>query len=186
MRFVHALFILFALVACSDGSGDGSDPAVGNEETRDGENETEREEEEPEPEPLPASALEILRQDPQYSTITELIETHNVGEALKSDVKITFFAPTNEAFEKIPDWALEDYQEDAAKFRYLLDSLIVEQELDSKKLYELETLTTKQNTVVSVERANGYLWIEGKPIMKSDGQWQGGFVHGLGGVVGYQ
>lgn len=166
------MMALLTIISCGKkGDGDGinfSDPSETTEETRES-----------------TTALDLLRDNENLSKVTELIETHALQDLFKGEEKVTFFAPTNAAFEGVRESTIEALENNSEKARNTLRSYIVKGEYKAANLKELESLTTVKGTIISVERANGYLWVEGSPILKSDMFYKEGIVHEIEYLYSY-
>lgn len=66
--------------------------------------------------------IENITQSKEYSVLTNAIESAGLTETFKSKGPITVFAPTNQAFDKLPDGQLDTLLKPAHKFdlSYLL------------------------------------------------------------------
>ncbi|WP_412029391.1 fasciclin domain-containing protein [Deinococcus yunweiensis] len=67
----------------------------------------------------PANLVEVLQGMPQYSTLVSLIQKAGLVETLSSG-DYTVFAPTNDAFAKVPQATLDMLNADPAKLRQVL------------------------------------------------------------------
>ncbi len=73
----------------------------------------------------PRSILEIVRSDDRLSRLAELVETAGVDGTLSSTADVTLFAPTNEAFEKLPAGTLQALKENPEQLTAVLNQHIV-------------------------------------------------------------
>ena len=132
-----------------------------------------------------SAPMQVLKEREEFSTLLEIIEVNGLESALNAEGKITFFAPTNSAFDSLSENALENLKTNPSRAQAFLDNLIVNEDHNSQALQEMSTLTTRSGKIVSVERANGYLWIEGVPIVSPDLSVPNGHVHGVGNIYRY-
>jgi len=70
--------------------------------------------------PAPASVADTIARDPQLSTLNGLVQKAGLAETLKAAGPYTVFAPTNDAFSKMPAKVLEELQRDPARLRSVL------------------------------------------------------------------
>lgn len=169
---VYGLLILAAITlfsSCAKESGDGDGLAAGSGEST--ENSV-----------AYSAPLQVLKEREEFSTMLEIIESNGLESALTTEGKLTFFAPTNSAFDTISESALENLKTNPERAKAFLDNLIVDEEHNTQALQEMDTLTTRSGKIVSVERANGYLWVEGAPLMSPDLSVPNGYVHGVGSI----
>ncbi|GAB5349822.1 fasciclin domain-containing protein [Alteriqipengyuania sp. 357] len=78
--------------------------------------------------------VEVAQGNPDFSTLVEAVTAANLGETL-SGGEYTVFAPTNAAFEKLPDGTLETLTtEDTEKLGSILTYHVVEGDTDAAAL----------------------------------------------------
>jgi uncharacterized surface protein with fasciclin (FAS1) repeats len=75
-----------------------------------------------------ADILDTLEEQQQFSTLAKVIESAGIGQSLQGEGPYTVFAPTDEAFEKLPEGALDELmkQENQDQLRSLLQYHVVE------------------------------------------------------------
>ena len=100
----------------------------------------------------PGSIVEVAQEDGQFSTLVEAITAAELGEALSGEGPYTVFAPTNDAFAKLPEGTLETLTtEETDQLASILQYHVVEGSTDAETLiaaiesageggYELNTL----------------------------------------------
>ncbi len=89
----------------------------------------------------PKTILELAAGNEDLSTLASLVESAGLAKALDSHrLELTVFAPTNEAFEKLPAELLEAVQNDRELLRFVLKNHIVRGAVEST---ELETGTIR-------------------------------------------
>ena len=75
-----------------------------------------------------ADILDTLEEQQQFSTLAKVIESAGIGQSLQGEGPYTVFAPTDEAFEKLPEGALDELmkQENQDQLKSLLQYHVVE------------------------------------------------------------
>ncbi|MBE7466053.1 MAG: fasciclin domain-containing protein [Planctomycetes bacterium] len=130
------------------------------------------------------SMLEMLQKDGHYKILLAALNGTELEKTLAGKGRYTFFAPRDEAFERVPD--LSKLLDDAPRLqavlnRHLLDGLA----LETKALRDLRRLTPKQGEELEVSGGK-----EGKPIeindakiLAPDGKASNGILHGIDHVL---
>ena len=75
-----------------------------------------------------ADIVDTLEEQQQFSTLAKVIESAGIGQSLQGEGPYTVFAPTDEAFEKLPEGALDELmrKENQDQLRSLLQYHVVE------------------------------------------------------------
>jgi uncharacterized surface protein with fasciclin (FAS1) repeats len=75
-----------------------------------------------------ADIVDTLEEQQQFSTLAKVIESAGIGQSLQGEGPYTVFAPTDEAFEKLPEGALDELmkQENQDQLRSLLQYHVIE------------------------------------------------------------
>jgi uncharacterized surface protein with fasciclin (FAS1) repeats len=79
----------------------------------------------PQPEPWPASIYHALLNEPQFSTLRQLVDTVSLVNLLSQKGTFTFFAPTNAAFEALSADHLRQLQNNTIARQVLLYHLAI-------------------------------------------------------------
>jgi uncharacterized surface protein with fasciclin (FAS1) repeats len=84
------------------------------------------------------SILEIAMDTPNFSTLVTAVQAAGLVDALSGDGPFTILAPTNDAFDALPEGVLEDLLADGDKLRTLLGYHVIEGES-----FSIDDLTTR-------------------------------------------
>lgn len=105
-------------------------------------------------------------------------------EALKDMGPYTVFAPTDQAFAKIPGNKLDDLlkPENKEKLQLLLRNHIVPGKLAAGELKALDQIKTAQGQALKVESRAG-LWINQARVVSPDLEASNGVLHGIDTVL---
>jgi branched-chain amino acid transport system substrate-binding protein len=94
------------------------------------------------PDPAAPSVLEMLKADPQFSTLVELLGLAGFNGDVEVIGPLTLFAPTNDAFDAMDPADLEALRTDPALLKSVLSFHVVEGALTLEQLATLTELET--------------------------------------------
>ncbi|MEH1789137.1 MAG: fasciclin domain-containing protein [Nostoc sp.] len=90
-----------------------------------------------------------------FNTLVTAITTAGLDTALKGSGPFTVFAPTDEAFSKLPSGTVEALLEDVIELRKVLEYHVVAQKIVAVDLAQLSEVTTTQGTDLKIDSKNG-------------------------------
>ena len=127
----------------------------------------------------------LIRENPNLSTLTELIVAADMIVVLESPAAYTFFAPTNEAFAALPAGTLELLKQGGNKFELtnILQSHILPNRLTSSEMKDNMKLKTAQNGEIIVQRNGNVLIVGGANVITTDVNASNGIVHVIDKVL---
>ena len=123
----------------------------------------------------PVSVADTLAARPQLSTLSALVSKAGLSDTLRNSGPFTLFAPTNEAFAKVPATALEALSSDPAKLKAVLAYHI----LPGK----LMLADVKNDSHKTVNGASLALARAGEFVTAEDALVEGGDIAATNGVV---
>lgn len=117
-----------------------------------------------------------------FSMLASAIQTANLTGALKGKGPFTIFAPTDEAFKKLPDGALDAILKDQTKLVSLLKSHVLPSKLMSKDMTTRPSKTLEGN-MLNVVCADGAVSVNESKVTKADIEATNGVIHAIDTVV---
>ena len=129
--------------------------------------------------------VDIAAGNPDFSTLVDLVGKAGLAEALSGEGPFTVFAPTNEAFAKVPKETLDALAADpTGKLADVLKLHVVSGKVlaaDAAKLDGqcVDTLGGK----VKIAKSGNDLTIVGQKIVKTDIEGSNGVIHVIDGVI---
>ncbi len=135
-----------------------------------------------------ANALQVAKSLPDFSTLVTAIEAAGVENALVNVGPLTIFAPTNEAFAKLPEGTVETLlkPENKEKLAFILVNHVApanypdtQLEKEAKKGRKLYMASGKYLDVVKKEDG---LYVGGTKILKTVNV-SNGWIHVIGDVL---
>ncbi len=129
--------------------------------------------------------VDIAAGDPQFSTLVSLVKAAGLADTLSGPGPFTVFAPTNDAFSKVPAATLAQLQADPQGALanvlklHVISGKVLAADAASLVGQCVDTLGGK----VKIEKSGDTLTIGGAPIVKTDIEASNGVVHVIDGVI---
>ena len=90
-----------------------------------------------------------------FSTLVTAIKAANLVDTLKGAGPFTVFAPTDEAFAKLPKGTVEGLLKDIPKLKQILTYHVVSGKVMAADVVKLKSATTVQGSDVKIDASNG-------------------------------
>ncbi len=128
--------------------------------------------------------METAKKSGGFQIFTRAIASAGLEEALTEMGPYTIFAPTDQAFAKIPRNNLDDLlkPENKATLQLLLRNHIVPGKLVADELKTLDKTKTAQGENLEIDSRGG-LWINEAKVVSPDLEASNGVIHGIDTVL---
>jgi len=117
-----------------------------------------------------------------FSTLVTAVKAAGLVETLKSPGPFTVFAPTDEAFAKLPEGTVEALLNDKEKLTAILTYHVVPGKMMAADVLKSKSLKTVQGQSLEVSMGEGPM-IDGAKILKTDIETSNGVIHVIDSVV---
>jgi uncharacterized surface protein with fasciclin (FAS1) repeats len=117
-----------------------------------------------------------------FTTLVKALQTAGLVETLKGKGPFTVFAPTDEAFAKLPAGTLEGLLKDKAKLASVLTYHVVPGKIMSSDVVKLASAKTVQGQDVRIDAKNG-VHVNGAKVVKADIEASNGIIHVIDTVI---
>ncbi|HEY9845209.1 MAG TPA: fasciclin domain-containing protein [Candidatus Caenarcaniphilales bacterium] len=117
-----------------------------------------------------------------FTTLLKAAEAVDLVEMLKSPGSYTVFAPTDEAFAKLPDGTLESLMQDIPKLKKIVTYHVVFGDVRSDDLVQLEEAMTVEGSIVAIDNADG-IKVNDANILQLDILADNGVIHVIDAVL---
>ena len=110
---------------------------------------------------------ETAKQAGQFSTLLAALEAAGLVDALTGDNKLTVFAPTDEAFAKLPQGTVEGLLKDLPRLKEILTYHVVDGNVMAEDVVKLSSVETLQGADVAIDAADG-VKVNDATVIKAD------------------
>ena len=117
-----------------------------------------------------------------FDTLVTAVKAAGLVETLKGEGPFTVFAPTDEAFAKLPEGTLEALLADKAKLTAILTYHVVPGKVMAADVVNLDSAKTVQGQSVTIDTSNG-VKIDGANVVKADIETSNGVIHVIDTVI---
>ena len=127
---------------------------------------------------------EVLGRDGNFSTFIDAIELAGLQGIFTGPGPYTVFAPTDEAFERLPDAVMEDLLNDPKG--HLAEVLLYHMapgRQTAAGIAENNTLATVQGSPLAVDTAGGEVTVDGARLLRADIPASNGIIHVIDTVM---
>ena len=141
----------------------------------------------------PASTEDAVRQDivatalaaGSFKTLAAALQAAGLVDTLKGQGPYTVFAPTDDAFAKLPAGTLEDLlkPENKARLTAILTYHVVPGSVDAKTAASLASAKTVNGQTLSLSTENGQVRVDGATVTSADIVCANGVIHVIDQVV---
>lgn len=117
-----------------------------------------------------------------FKTLVQAVQAAGLVETLKGAGPFTVFAPTDEAFARLPKGSLEALLADKAKLSAVLTYHVVPGNVTAADVVKLSTAQTVQGGTLRVDASNG-VKVDGATVVKADIACSNGVIHVIDTVL---
>jgi uncharacterized surface protein with fasciclin (FAS1) repeats len=123
--------------------------------------------------------------DPQFSTLVSLVKKAGLVGALSGKSKLTVFAPTNAAFNKLPKATLKKVGSDKKLLTSILTYHVVEGAVPASKVVTLngKSVKTLNGKSVKIRVKSGKVYVNKAQVTKTDVPASNGVIHVINQVL---
>ena len=120
-----------------------------------------------------------------FTTLAKALQAAGLVDTLKGAGPFTVFAPTDEAFAKLPKGTLEDLlkPENKAKLTAILTYHVVPGKVMAKDVTGLTSAKTVNGAPLKISVANGGVMVDNARVVKTDIVTSNGVIHVIDSVV---
>ena len=120
-----------------------------------------------------------------FETLVAAVKAAGLVETLQGEGPFTVFAPTDEAFAKLPAGTVENLlkPENKDKLTAILTYHVVPGDLMAKDVLSMKYLETAQGEKIKVSMKDGKAYVDGAEILKTDIKTSNGVIHVIDAVI---
>lgn len=118
-----------------------------------------------------------------FSTLAAALTEAGLIETLKGDGPFTVFAPTDAAFSKLPDGAVENLLKDKEALTKVLLYHVVSGEVMAKDVVNLNSAETVEGSKIQIQSKDGKVMINNAVVTNADIKASNGVIHVIDTVI---
>ncbi len=127
---------------------------------------------------------EVVSTNKDFSTLLAAVKAAGLVETLSGAGPFTVFAPTNEAFAKLPKADLEALLKDKAALAKILTYHVVSGKVMSGDVVKLKEAKTVQGQMIAIEVKDGKVKLNGSSMVTAvDIEAKNGVIHVIDTVI---
>ena len=131
-----------------------------------------------------ADILEVATSSGSFKTWTKAVSTAGLTETLKGKGPYTVFAPSDEAFAKLPTSTVDALLKDPSKLKSVLNSHIVQGKHAASDLKKTTSVRTLEGQNLKVEDGDGNrIRVNGARVTQTNIEASNGIVHVIDSVI---
>ena len=117
-----------------------------------------------------------------FTTLVKAVQAAGLVDVLKSDGPFTVFAPTDEAFAKLPAGTLDALLKDTEKLKAILTYHVVPGKVLAADVMKSSSATTVQGQDVAIDTKNGVM-VDNAKVIATDIETSNGVIHVIDSVI---
>ncbi len=120
-----------------------------------------------------------------FKTLVAAVKAAGLVETLKGDGPFTVFAPTDEAFAKLPEGTVESLlkPENKDKLVAILTYHVVAGNVKAADVVKLQEAKTVQGKAVKIQVTDGGVKVDDAKVVKTDIECSNGVIHVIDSVI---
>ena len=121
----------------------------------------------------------------QFNTLAAALQAADLVDTLKGDGPFTVFAPTDDAFAKLPEGTVESLlkPENRDKLVSILTYHVVPGNVYAADVVKLSSATTVNGSDVSIQVKDGAVFVDNATVVKTDIGASNGVIHVIDAVI---
>ncbi|MFZ5787954.1 MAG: fasciclin domain-containing protein [Acidobacteriota bacterium] len=130
-----------------------------------------------------ANIVETAMSAGSFTTLVTALKAAGLDEALAGRGPFTVFAPTDDAFKKLPAGTVEGLLKDIPKLKSILLYHVVAGEVMAKDVVTLDSAKTLQGTNVKIATKGAAVMVNDATVAKADIKASNGVIHVIDTVI---
>jgi len=121
----------------------------------------------------------------QFTTLAKALQAAGLVDTLKGKGPFTVFAPTDDAFAKLPSGALDDLlkPENKEKLKAVLLYHVVAGKVPAAKVMKMKSANTVNGQEVTISTSGGKVMVNEATVVKADVMASNGVIHVIDTVL---
>jgi uncharacterized surface protein with fasciclin (FAS1) repeats len=119
----------------------------------------------------------------KFKTLVAAVKAAGLVDTLKGKGPFTVFAPTDEAFAKLPEGTLEKLLKNKEQLTAILTYHVVSGKVMAADVVKLDTAKTVQGKNVAITVKNGKVQVNNANVVKTDIATSNGVIHVIDRVI---
>jgi uncharacterized surface protein with fasciclin (FAS1) repeats len=129
-----------------------------------------------------ADIVDTLINDGRFTTLVDGINRASLLQGLMEPASVTLFAPTDEAFSKLPSGAIGFFLDNPPELEKLLTYHVVASGIPSSDIASLSSSPTVEGSMLTVDTSNGVKVNDAK-VVEADVKADNGVIHVIDAVL---
>lgn len=120
-----------------------------------------------------------------FNTLVTAVKAAGLVTTLKGTGPFTVFAPTDQAFAKLPPGTVDSLlkPENKDKLRAILTYHVVSGRLTSKQIAHMQSAKTVEGSPLTFKTMNGHVMVDGATVVQADIPASNGVIHVIDTVL---
>jgi uncharacterized surface protein with fasciclin (FAS1) repeats len=118
-----------------------------------------------------------------FNTLVKAVKAAGLVETLKGEGPFTVFAPTDDAFAKLPEGTLESLLKDTEKLKAILTYHVVAGKVMAADVVKLSSAKTVEGQEVMIKTSGGNVMVNNANVTKTDIETSNGVIHVIDTVL---
>ncbi|MBN1492326.1 MAG: fasciclin domain-containing protein [Phycisphaerae bacterium] len=126
--------------------------------------------------------IDVAREAGSFKTLLAAIDAAGLADTLRDTGPFTVFAPTDEAFAKLPAGTIDKLLKDVPKLRQILLYHVVPGKLTAADVVKIDKARTAEGQSVHIDTSDG-VKVNGARVIKADVPAANGVIHAIDAVI---
>ncbi len=129
-----------------------------------------------------ADIVDIAVSADNFKTLVAAVQAAGLVETLKTPGPFTVFAPTDEAFAKLPPGTVQTLVQNPPQLARILKYHVVAGRLTQADLAKVNTVTSVEGSPISIDCTNGFE-VKNATVIAADIEADNGIIHVIDNVI---
>ena len=118
-----------------------------------------------------------------FNTLVTAVKAAGLVDTLKGPGPFTVFAPTDEAFAKLPAGTLDALLKDPAKLKQILTYHVVAGKVMAADVVKMKSAKSVQGAPIRISAKGGTVMVDNAKVVKTDIVCDNGVIHVIDAVI---
>ena len=130
-----------------------------------------------------ANLVETATNAGKFKTLIKAVQAAELRDILTTSDVYTVFAPTDEAFAKLPEGTLESLLQDIHKLKMILTYHVAFGDVRSDDLAQIDEVPTVEGSIIAVESQSGKVKLNDANVIEENILADNGVIHVIDSVL---